>query len=306
MTAPSPANYNGKIPASQLLNELKQQESATRFVNSSWRSRIVDASAHFDPQDIPWFWYWKDPSGLEDKVYPLLSIGQLMSIIGYKGTRKTLLGNALIASLYSDDLEQTVGFHSEFDQSKYVIKFDTEQDQYRIKLNRKKMMDALGLRADTLNYHIVSLEGCGPAESKYLIQQAAEDLGDECALMWIDSLQDLVPGRDENAVKDASDLYDFILEIQKGSYRDTDMTMMYTQHTNRKGEDAGGRMGKIFENKVTRQFLAKRDFKTNITTIYDKYQRDAPFPAFVLANNGPDGWASYEGAPEADDLSSQF
>lgn len=274
----------------------------------NWRQRVIKYDPNWDLSKVNWIYTWKDPSGLDPTQHYMLADGMIFTIVGFKGSRKTLFGDAVIAANFTDNPELTLGFQSTLlNTNKTIIKLDTEQPETQIRMNQKRMKDALGLRADNLNYEIVSLEGMKFNETLNLIDSMVNDLKDDLGLLWIDSIQDLVKGRDENNVDAASDLFDEMIRWMKGAHRETEMPLMYTQHTNRGGIDAGGRLGSLLDRKMTSQFLTIRDIKTNVTTVMHKFARlGAPIPSFILSNNGKGNWGCYEGVAVEEDLSNVF
>lgn len=203
---------------------------------------------------------------------PLAAKGDLIVVAGEKKARKSLLQSVIALSRFPHlERNRTFGFELEMDQP--ILSFDTEQQRRRIKRNRNRYHITAGMTEDDSSFVQYSLKGMSAPQMAEFITETIKEQNETNppGLIMIDQIADLLTSRDENDAASASRVIDMLnLWTEQ-----TDALFSVSIHTNRGGEQTGGRMGSLMDKKTDCTVLLNLDenWTTHLRHVFSREER---------------------------------
>lgn len=285
-------------PIEDILKEATKDNSVQ--IGGSYKDIMVDYNEQWVPSPkMTAFWY-QHPTAPNAMPIELGRRDQINAVLGELNARKSWVLSTMLASIYSRDPNITMGFGSNISPDATVILADTEQDEYEIRKRQRRWFDMLGVAApSSTNFITLQLEPFSETEKLARLYQACAEMlqeGRDIAVVAIDHLEDLIPGRNSNDTKAGNMVVNALRNIKTN----TKCCMYYAHHTNRGGLESNGGTGVLMDRLTGNQLLCRFPRHANgmkmkmQSEIHHAKSRGPRFEPF-LVQNGLMGNLEYAG-----------
>lgn len=255
----------------------------------NWKERTIT----FDP-------YAKDELGVPRILYKLdagkkivmAAAGELMVITGNQKSRKTLLASCIMMSNYTDDVNKTLNFETNF-EGRPIVFYDTEQPFHRTRKNFNRFHALCELESHAKDLHVFNIKSFSPFDMTEFITHTLDEVmqehGTEPALVVIDQIADLTRGGDVNDTESMDRIYTHLCRWDEMC--NSQALIMPVIHTNRGGKDTDGKLGRMLDKKCDCQLSTSLVGDNFVTEVRHKEARTVRIPNFRFRQN-------FEGDPQ--------
>lgn len=207
--------------------------------------------------------------------YKIAGLGNLVVIAGGQKSRKSTVGNAIIASALSETNQINFALSS---LGKNILAFDTEQPFERFQKSQHRLFRMAEKTGNQQNYASYALRGFSKNERLQLIEQKIYST-DNLGIVLLDGIVDLV--EDYNDLKESSAIVERLMKWTD----EKQILLIVVLHLTKTTSQLRGHLGTELQNKADAVIETAKATLEGWTDICCRESREIPFPSFQFTQN---------------------
>lgn len=207
--------------------------------------------------------------------FKIAGLGNLVVIAGGQKSRKSTVGNAIIASALSETNQINFALSS---LGKNILAFDTEQPFERFQKSQHRLFRMAEKTGNQKNYSAYALRGFSKADRLSLIERKiyeSENLG----IVLLDGIVDLV--EDYNDLKESSAIVERLMKWTD----EKQILLIVVLHLTKTTSQLRGHLGTELQNKADAVIETAKSTTEGWTDVCCRESREIPFPSFQFTQN---------------------
>jgi len=208
--------------------------------------------------------------------FKIAGLGNLVVIAGGQKSRKSTVGNAIIASALSETNQINFALSS---LGKNILAFDTEQPFERFQKSQHRLFRMAEKTGNQKNYSAYALRGFSKKDRLQLIEKKiyeSENLG----IVLLDGIVDLV--EDYNDLKESSAIVERLMKWTD----EKQILLIVVLHLTKTTSQLRGHLGTELQNKADAVIETTKATLEGWTDVCCRESREIPFPSFQFTQNG--------------------
>jgi hypothetical protein len=212
---------------------------------------------------------------VNNERFKIAGLGNLVVIAGGQKSRKSTVGNAIMAAGLSNN--GVINFTLDL-QGKKVLSFDTEQPFERFQKSQHRLFKIAQKTGNLSNYNAYALRGFSKIDRLAAIEKQILET-DNLGVVLLDGIVDLI--NDYNDLKESSTLVERLMQWTDKKQ----ILLIVVLHLTKTSAQLRGHLGTELQNKADAVIETSKNENEGWTDIICRESREIPFPSFQFTQD---------------------